>query len=372
MKKVFLLSIGVALSVGTFAQSASTRHAHAGTANATTALQDFGADYRTTAVGSTDTLTNWTGTDTLALYIVGTNADSGYCAGMDVYGDQAFGERYDFNSADSTLKVLGVVALFGGSVNPASTNHVTFNVWSVAAQSAAPFSPTTGAVSAVWFDSGLPNTVLTSQNVPFTNLGISSVYGGQDTAKIFMFTTPTGYLTQSFFVGFNITYTFGAGDTIGLYSNRNGERTSALYTVSGADTIVNDVNASQYSDGTWHDNAADNFGLAYNYVMFPIVKIGSTLSVNGVKRNNLTFFGNYPNPATNNTNIKFSLINATDVTVTIMDMAGNTVNTITQANLTSGEHVIAVNTSSLPSGDYLFVVHTAAGDGIASKMTIVK
>jgi len=372
MKKLFLLSIGVALSVSTFAQSTSSRHAHAGTANATTALHDFGADYRTTAIGSTDTLTNWTGTDTLELYIVGANADSGFCAGTDVYGDHAFAERYDFNAADSSLKVLGVIALFGGTVNPASTNHVTFNVWSVAAQSTLSVSPTTGAATSVWFNSGLPNTAITSQNVPLTNLGISTIPGGQDTAKIFMFTTPTGYLNESFFVGFNITYTWGAGDTIGLFSNKSGERSSALYTVSGADSIVNNVNASQYSDNTWHDNAADNFGIAYNYFMFPIVKVGATVSVNGIKKNNLTFFGNYPNPATNNTNIKFSLVNATDVTVTIMDMAGNTVNTITQTNLTSGEHVIAVNTSSLPSGDYLYIVRTAAGDGIASKMSVIK
>ena len=372
MKKLFLLSIGAALSIGAFAQSTSLRHAHAGPTNATVATRDNGSNYRITAVGGTDTLTNWTGTDTLALYIVGANADSGYCAGTDVYGDQGFGERYDFTSADSSLKVIGVVALFGGSVNPASTNHVTFDVWSVAAQSAAPFSPVTGAASAFWFDNGLPNTVLTSQNVPFTNLGISSVYGGQDTAKIFMFTTPTAYLTQSFFVGFNITYTFGGGDTIGLYSNKNGERTSALYTLSGADTIVNDVNASEYNDGTWHDNAADNFGLAYNYFMFPIVSVGTPVSVKGITRNNLTFFGNYPNPANDMTNIKFSLVNSTNVTVTIMDMAGHTINTINKTNLAAGENIITVNTSSLPSGDYLYIVHTASGDGIASKMTIAK
>ena len=106
--------------------------------------------------------------------------------------------------------------------------------------------------------------------------------------------------------------------------------------------------------------------------MFPIVKVGTPVSVKGITRNNLTFFGNYPNPATDMTNIKFSLVNSTSVTVTIMDMAGHTVNIINKANLAAGENTITVNTSSLPSGDYLYIVHTASGDGIASKMTIAK
>ena len=285
---------------------------------------------------------------------------------MDAFGDHGFAERYDFNTADSSLRVTGVIALFGGTVSPSSTNHVTFKVWSVGAQVAAPFSPVSGVADANWFDSGFPNTVLASQNVQLTNLGL-------DTAKIFMFATPSAYLNHSFFVGYDMTYTWGAGDTIGLYSNKDGERTSNAYTTSGTDTIINNVNATEFSDNSWHDNAGDNFGLFYNYVMFPIVAVGTAnLSVNGVTRNDLTFFGNYPNPAVNSTNIKFSLANSTDVTVTITDMNGRTINSVSLGNLTKGEHIVPVSTANLASGDYVYVVHTATGSGIASKLTVAK
>ncbi len=367
MKKLFLLSIGTALSFGVFAQGGS-RHAHV---TATTAVTSSATEIpisheRTTAIGGSDTLTNWTGTDTLAIYSTGTNADSGYCAGTDVYGDHGFAERYDFNTADSSLRVTGVIALFGGTVSPSSTNHVTFKVWSVGAQVAAPFSPTTGAASSFWFDSGFPNTVLTSQNVQLTNLGL-------DTLKIFMFATPTAYLNHSFFVGYDITYTWGSGDTIGLYSNKDGERTSNAYNVVGTDSIANNVNVTEFSDNTWHDNAADNFGLFYNYAMFPIVAVGTAnLSVSGVTRNDLTFFGNYPNPAVNSTNIKFSLANSASVTVTIADMSGRTINEVSFASLTAGEHIVPVPTANLAAGDYIYVVHTSTGSGIASKLTVIK
>jgi len=352
MKKLLLLTIGTGLTFGAFAQRTATVSAKNITAPA---IKDNSAA-RTTAYGSTYEISHITTADTLALYIVGTNADSGYCAGMDIYGDQSYAERYDFNGADSSVSVTGVVALFGGTISPASTKTISFDVWSVGAQSAGP--------RATMFNSGLPNTVLTSITNPLTSVITDSV-------QTHMFTTPAGNLA-TFFVGCTINYTSFAGDTIGLYSSTDGERTSAPYTVSGADTIANNVNVTQYSDNTWHDNATDNFGLYYNYFLFPIVVINGPVSVSGVTRNNLTFYGNYPNPAVNSTNIKISLANPTDVTITITDATGRTVNTINQTNLSVGTHIIPVSTANMPAGDYIYLVRTAAGDGMASKLTVIK
>ena len=89
-------------------------------------------------------------------------------------------------------------------------------------------------------------------------------------------------------------------------------------------------------------------------------------------KNGITFYGNFPNPAVNNTNIQFSIATATHVTITITDMAGRTINTIQQNNLTAGQHIVPVNTRDLSAGDYLYIIRTANGSGMASKMTISK
>ncbi|MFI5195968.1 MAG: T9SS type A sorting domain-containing protein [Chitinophagales bacterium] len=365
MKNLFLLLIAAGLSIGSFAQSTTQRHfCRTYSTKATTAAIAKNSLYRTSAIGSVDTLTHFVTGDSLFLYLAGQN-DSGFIAGMDEYEDMGYAERYDFNGNDSTLQVLGVITLFGGVVNPASTKTVNFKVWTVSAPQ---------LIAPNVYNSGVPNTVLTTESVSFLQLGIGGTTA-PDTQKIHMFTTPTAYLSDTFFVGFDINYTWAgaAGDTIGLFTTKDGDRTSPIYTLSGADTIVNNVNVSEYSDNTWHDNATDNFVVANNYIMFPIVKVGAgILSVNGIRNKNFIFFGNYPDPAVNIMNIKFSLANTTDVTIEIMDMNGRVINTIRQTNLSAGEHIITLETANLAAGDYLYLIRTTDGGGIASKMTIVK
>jgi hypothetical protein len=353
MKKLLLITLSAGLSFGAFAQRVATvsaeRHA------APTSLNNLNTA-RTSAVGSIYELSHITSSDTLTVYTVTSSRDSGYCAGTDAYGDKSFAERYDFNGADSSVEVDGVVTLFAGTVNPSSTKTIVFSTWSVGPQAA--------TTRATLFNSGFPNAVLASLTTPLTAVIPDSV-------QAFEFATPASNLA-SFFVGCTINYTSFSGDTIGLFSNLYGERTSNEYNVSGGDTIINNVNATQYSDNTWHDNATDNFQLFYNYYLLPIVKIGSPVGVASVTKRNLTFYGNYPNPATDNTNIKFSLASDDDVTITITDMAGRTVNTIAEKGLTAGMHIINVATTNLASGDYLYIVRTATGNGMASKLTIAK
>ena len=188
----------------------------------------------------------------------------------------------------------------------------------------------------------------------------------------------------------NYNFATLAGDTIGLACSVNGDRTSTVYTITSytdsivnmegtadsaitvTDTVINVQNATQWSDGVWHDNYTDNDSLYNDLAIYPIVVVGNPTGVNGVKKNNLTLFGNYPNPAANTTNIRCSLRQHADVTITVMDMSGRTLSTLNNANLGTGEHIIPMNTSSLPAGDYVYLLHTSGGDGIAGKMTIVK
>ncbi len=370
MKKTLLLTIAALITLSSYAQYNIQR-------NTNKSAIEFGAyknlneqsnqmyAAKSTAVGDTFSISHFSSGDTSTVYSF--LNDSGFVVGMNAFEDQGFAERYDVDPVDSTIKVLGVVALFSGSFMPSTTQTVSFHVWSEGAKSGA-FRPTI-------FNSGLPSTSLTSGSRSITQLGIG-LGSDPDTAKAHVFATPTGYLTDNFFVGYTISYTWAgtAGDTIGLYTNKDNDRDEVGYTVvSASDTTLNNLNVTQGSDNVWRDNGSGLYGLFNNLYIFPIVKIGAgTGSVHGITRKDFTFYGNYPNPANNSTNVKIALAHTSDVTIEIMDLTGKHVSTINKENLTAGEHSIPVNTSDFASGEYIYSVRTSSGAGIASKFVVIK
>jgi len=370
MKQLLLIPVIAALSISSYAQNANFTE--------TKTLPPFndlhyisvkpgGTAAKTTAVGDTvsSSLSHIGSADTTTFYSF--VHDSGACLGTNAFGDKGFAERYDFNPATVTYKVIGVAALFGGNITPTSTKTITFNVWTQGPKTVS-FRPTI-------FNNGLPNTVLASRTVPITQLGIATSSANPDTTKGFLFATPTAYLTDSFFVGYTINYTWTAlsGDTLGLYSNKDNERgEQGYFAYSATDTTINNVNVTLNSASAWKDNGQELYGLFNNLAIFPIAIVGpGTGEVNsGITRNNFTFFGNYPNPANANTNIKIALANSTTVSVYIMDMTGKQVAQSITGTLSAGEHAIPVNTSALATGEYIYIVRTGSGDGIASKLVI--
>jgi hypothetical protein len=367
MKKLFILIIVILVSISGFAQKSSHKYALPVNGVSEPNTNFFNStSARTTTIGDTVKLSNIAAADTpYVIYSAG--ADSGYLTGTDYWQDSAFAERYDFNGEDSSVSVIGVFAQFAGKVNPASTKTISINVWNVTPQQ---------YVSGTYLYSGFPDSVILSDTVALTQLGIGTA---NDTLKAFMFNNATTPISYEFFVGYSMSYNFSAlaGDTIGLASSLNGDRTSPITTLqvfmsdidTVVDTIVNVQNATLWGDGNWHDNYTDNDSLSNDLAIFPIVVTGTPTGVKGITRKNLTFYGCYPNPAVNITNIKFSLAKPADVTLQITDMTGRIMNTITQSNLATGEHIIPVNTSALTTGDYLYLIRTSGGDGIASKFT---
>jgi hypothetical protein len=368
MKKIYALIFVILISISSFAQR--TGHKYARQVNSVSESTFSNNTYaRTTHAGDTLKLSNIPAADTpFVIYAAG--VDSGYLTGTDYWGDRAFAERYDFNGADSILTVIGVFAQFSGKVNAGSTKTVSFNVWNVN-------SPQ--YITAGLFYSGFPNTSLTTHSVPVTQLGIGST---KDTLKKFMFDSTATFSSGSLFVGYSINYNFNAlaGDMIGLASSADGDRTSPKIKFdtmitdidTTIDTLINVQNATQWSDGNWHDNYSDNDSISNDLAIFPIVVIWHGTSIKGVTRKGLTFYGNYPNPAVNSTTIKFSLADRSDVMLQITDMNGRIVNTLSERDLSAGEHVLQLNTSELPDGDYLYLIRTSTGDGIASKLTVIK
>lgn len=323
-----------------------------------------------TALGDTLTMTNIPAIHTSRVLYPLSPAGSGYTTGTNVYNDKGFAERYSFNAGDSSVNVIGVMAVFGGSVSPSSTQTITLKLWN---------KSSTRMITSSLYHEGVPYTVIDSLVVPATGLGIGA---SVDTIKQFMFPSSTGFLKDDFFAGYTINYNFPSigADTIALKTSIDGARATPTHKLSynknaagdtiSVDTLIYVQNATLWSDGIWHDNFTENDSMYYNLAIFPIVVIGGPTGVGQVSRHELSLSGAYPNPANNNTNIRFSLSTPTSVTITITDMAGRTVETQANMQLGTGVHHVAVNTAHLPTGSYIYLVRTALGSGLAGKLQV--
>lgn len=372
MKKLVLFAVTALIASAAHAQKAKPAATNVNAINPYAENSALPATGRTTATGDTFKLANITASDTLVAY--NTVAGGGYTTGTNSYGDRGFAERYSFNASDSSMKVIGVFAQFTGRVSSATAKSVNLKVWN-----SGPQAMITGSL----FYSGFPALLMNSKTVPLTQLGIGN--GAlPDTMKKYMFDTVAVPVLGAFFVGYDINYSYSAlaGDTIGLACSKKNHRTSAKYWLTYAlnadgdtlatDTVINVQNATQWSDNRWHDNYTDNDSLFNDLAIYPIVVIGGTTGLSSVTKNDLTFYGSYPNPASDKVNIRFALANRADVTIQIMDINGRVVNTIKESALTTGEHTVSLATATMPSGEYLYIIRTSAGDGVAGNMSVIK
>ncbi|GAA4463418.1 hypothetical protein GCM10023093_11820 [Nemorincola caseinilytica] len=360
MKRTLLLATSI-LTI-TAAQAQHATHSAPVTRPVVTAAKP-------TATGDTLTLTNIPATQTERLLYPVAPAGSGYTTGTNVYNDKGFAERYYFDAGDSSVNVLGVVALFGGNVSATSTKSVMLRIWSQTAPK---------PITARLYYEGFPFETLDSLSVPATKLGIGPT---ADTLKAFMFATPTGFLKGPFFAGYTIDYNFETlgPDTIALKTSKHNTRNTAPYrlrynmanadTVS-VDTLINVQNATLWADNKWHDNYTDNDSLYNDLAIFPIVVVGGPTGTGRVTHKDLSLMGAYPNPSTGTANIRFALAEGADVSITIMDMAGHTVYTRQLSDLRAGEHTVQVSTAGYAAGTYIYLVRTATGSGMAGKMQV--
>lgn len=80
---------------------------------------------------------------------------------------------------------------------------------------------------------------------------------------------------------------------------------------------------------------------------------------------------NYPNPFNPETAITFGLPAATDVRLTVFDLLGREVDTLTEAHLPAGQHTFHFDATGLPSGTYLYRLD-AAGQSLTKAMLVLK
>jgi len=365
MKKALLLMLGAITSYSGFAQIDTLNNTSKGLANGHL--------------------------DTLQLFAYPAQYGNGYLAGMNDGSDfsgtpdassQVMGAAEAYNptfDATKSYKVTGMLSVWVGSMNTVGSEKLTFHIWNVDNTHAGAYPTGTGLDSVA----GFPSTVVASTQDSFGHIGANlNTAHGALTGTVKRLYTPfssSPEVSAPFFVGFTFdnAYTYGTpADTVGVAEIQ--EPAGSFPPWLGHDDYVMhetgyDLYMSRncvFQNNMWRDLYQDH-GFHEFLALYPIVEL-DPLSVGSVTKGGLTFSGAYPNPAINNTNIKFSLTKNADVTIEIMDMSGRVLNTIQQKGLGNGEHTIQVSTSSMAAGNYLYTVTTSSGDGIGSKLTVIK
>ncbi|MGN6477718.1 MAG: T9SS type A sorting domain-containing protein, partial [Flavipsychrobacter sp.] len=306
--------------------------------------------------------------------------DSGKFFGINKYGFTGCAELFSYayiNSdatKDTTYKVIGFVSWWHGHCGTSSAININLNIWNRGTNKDQ--LPGFGGKGYIY---GTPNTSKASVTVTAGTLVAPSISNNKP--QITYLASPLSGVNYDIYAGFTTSYTWGSTgtDTFGLRSTDL--RFTPTYTVESStkDTLINAYNVVQ-SSNVWKSprwNLFSNIQIAIGEIsLFPIIQreCGNCFpsSVAGFTNQNLTFYGSYPNPAVNSTNIKFGLNQSADVTVTILDNTGRTINTITKNGLSKGENTIAIETANLPAGNYVYTLQASNGGHVASQFTVVK
>jgi hypothetical protein len=96
-------------------------------------------------------------------------------------------------------------------------------------------------------------------------------------------------------------------------------------------------------------------------------------SVTGI-RNNISASGGirlYPNPASGNVTIAYSLLKPSFVSIKIYDALGNLVQQILENERSAGNHSDVIETTAITSGIY-FIEVSIAGNRTSNKLVLIK
>lgn len=108
--------------------------------------------------------------------------------------------------------------------------------------------------------------------------------------------------------------------------------------------------------------------LDIDVMILPILNIMEA-GVEETKLEGLTFKGVSPNPAKTSTTVEFSLDNAQQVTITLVDMNGRHVKDVVNKRMQAGSHTINTDVSGLKAGMYFYTI-VAGNAKMATKLVV--
>src|SRR5690554_4643394 len=109
-----------------------------------------------------------------------------------------------------------------------------------------------------------------------------------------------------------------------------------------------------------------------NYYDMPYIRLNTDETVS-IKENKMNELGitQYPNPFSNETTVKFTLKDASEVSYTVVDVTGKVVANVTEGQMMAGVNEITIDGSSFANGVY-YLNLTAGNSNVTHKMVVNK
>ena len=169
---------------------------------------------------------------------------------------------------------------------------------------------------------------------------------------------PTNVVATNTFPRINLNWTASVDNVLGYCVYREDTATGVYSRVNNAI-----INGTSYIDSFPNNKGnyymvrsilleSSNSGTYYNLSqgVFDTTVINVTGITNAYQYDNR--FKIYPNPATENASIEFYLAAESQVTISLFDLAGRLVKGIISNNISQGNHIVSLNTTTLSEGIY--------------------
>lgn len=279
-------------------------------------------------------------------YLFGKNGDSlNACA------------QYYLNATATTLKISKIVLMMGDVINTTSSpsSNVRVTLYSGANNkayhivgSSLESSPTAKG----------PNVALSTVSVNISTF--SSATGAFLTVNLPSPVTVTGDLV----IGLDTRY-LANGDTIGFVGDNSGDGAGLGYALT---RLAIPGSATNYVwllvSEIWSSGSVP---LDNNIAAFAILDIGTAVNeyYNGLKLSSV-----FPNPATTNATINYSLEkDSKNISLVVYDLTGKKVFNENYANQAAGNYSVNVNTENLAAGTYYYQVR--ANNSVLTKELVI-
>jgi hypothetical protein len=162
-------------------------------------------------------------------------------------------------------------------------------------------------------------------------------------------------------------------DRFEVYRSSNGSEPQ----LAGTITATNTATGSHYE---FTDRTVRN-GVSYRYTLMVVNSDGSheatgltadaTPNASAVPTA-YALYQNYPNPFNPTTRIRFDLLDAGHVSLTVFDLTGRVVATLLDGSLAAGAHEVDFAATNLPTGVYLYRLTATNGFSATRRMLLMK
>lgn len=243
--------------------------------------------------------------------------------GHNIYGDEAFGEKYFI---EGSAQVVGVIAHHRGHAS-GSNNDAWYRIHQVA-------------------NNGLPGNVLGGKKIRLSEIDRSGE------PFVVMFDNPVN-VNQSFFVIWDLDdYSHGtqAGDTLWLLAGQEGSRPASDHNVFGRNVV------RWHDHGpvpAWKDFFTQNFSpYSIFFAIYPIIQQNPLSIYEQIETSTFLY---YPQPCIDILNLQFMAPHSGEYQIEILGTDGKKYAAYIQ-NLQAGEQTIQINTAMVPVGNFIAII----------------